>query len=415
VNALTRRLQFMLAVLLGLCACGQAVHADETGLPIALQRLSASRAEYESKMEEIRDDIVAEFDRLKTAELARKDDKANSSNLDDMRSAFAETGVLPSSSTFARLAGRTRSAREKLLTAYRANRKIAIKAGDKGRTIASELEAEIGHLETENDLVPWKTLPLDTLGEPVARKTPIALGVLPTGPYRLQMELTRTSPSGILRLESPLADEERIELSSAPVSTAEIMLMLTIREGMTAPDLGFTRPLEVRAAPKSETRTLSIWSKTGTFKVNRVRYKPVIIGDAIPKVAKASKPSRQRTSQTAMDLAPVGSVWRGNVNHSTRGAFNTRAEVTRSSNGLIAMKASWLNGHAVELLFTVKGTSLALKDVRNLGGPSSTRARLRGTGQVKGTRLTSSFFWIVSSGDLRNQQVSGSIALTREP
>lgn len=239
---MTRCVVLVAALLLGAGTshAALAVSGDHTAALLAKVRVS-----YEIRMERIRKDVLAIIT-SNAAKVNRQDkgDGAKAQAVDEEQHAFRTRGGWPRGAAVAELQAHAASAAKEMREAYATAVASYEKADKKELRDAVDLEATC--FETHNDMVPWSAdFVKGDADETVKlnRGSSRDFSIPVSGEYRLDVQAARTTGEGPLVIETGLPDSKRVALSAAPEPNGTLRVLLTVRKGVIAADLGVTRPV----------------------------------------------------------------------------------------------------------------------------------------------------------------------------
>lgn len=392
-------------------ALGQS--SDKTAVALA-----AARMKYESELDSIRSQVQAALDKALEAVPKADDAEAAHKATKAAIEAFRSRGELPDDKLKPQWEQRyARAAKEMTQAYFRAG---AAYAKDSKPEIEQVLDAERTCLNTLWDLVPWEPR-FTAKDKPEAERTiaadsePLAVRTEPWSNYAIDIRAKRAGTSGSLIVDVPLPDGKILEVPAHASSAGEVRFLGLVRDGKCFVSHGASRPIDLAKSRNGEGGELKLRADGGPLIIESVRIKPIVDGEPPEQQGVVKPPGKDKAPpQSAAGLMPKGSVWRGQVRHSTRGTFDTRLEVVNVTDNSIVTHCSWVGEVKLEFVFSYTGKKLRVSGVRELSKTGGTRAGADGTGSVSERSLNTSFSWRVSGGNLQNQSISGTMSLTKQ-
>lgn len=341
------------------------------------EALARARADYESGMQALRDDILrginAKIDAAgRGTEGGPEKVKAAAEELRE----FQRSGAWPALANADALRQREAKIADHMNKAFARAMADYATAGRDGLLASVTLEAD--EFQSQSDLVPWR----DVLAPPAAREArriapgaePLSVDVGSADEYRLEILARRSGDAGVLVLEFPITGGKRFSTRATPGSSGDLRILLTVSEGMVAADLGLQRPIGLGTAEDGEARDLRLTADGGEFIIERVRTKPVLRGGRAEVAANQSHrdpPGRSKTAGGGATLLRPGASGQGDWTNE-RGKTPARATVTvleRDGDKVVFRVVKNATGETMRVECKLSGDRMTVKAVEQTAPP----------------------------------------------
>ncbi len=398
-----RIIAIVLVCWVGLSGITTAATAQDT--PRAIKILDSKAEKYEKQMESLRQRVDVAISNHKFDDL---DDQ------EKQLAAWRSRGKSPNVKAKDRFESTYAKHVSGMLRAFGDAGKQLATSGD--QTLIDHVKGRSDRFKHHVDLVPWgdNIITNDNAGIEPGSFWAIMLPMADN--YRFEIVAKRTEGEGFLELGLPAGETSLFTLPIQPDVNGEVHLILSVMDGQPVIELGLNVTLTADVIDLELPAPGALRVFDSEWQLVSVRSKPIIEGD-LPETGgmqqrmARDKPRKER--KTAADLMPVGSVWRGTIQHNVKKDFDVRWVVKEVSDDTIVFQGSWLGSSHLEFVFEYSGTTMTLVSMRELTKTNATRSSVSGGGGVRNEIFKSSFKWRVDYGSVRNSQAQGTLSLKR--
>jgi hypothetical protein len=243
--------------------------------------------------------------------------------------------------------------------------------------LAAAVISEKQAFEKQRDLIPWgSNLIADKSGATVqAGSPPLTLEPTIANEYRLRVKAKAQGEACVMLLALPLSDGTRLELPARPNEAGEFDVLLSVSKEFVSPDLCLSRPVNVGAATKSETKAIAIQSQSGTILVERVQVKPFVneapLAFLPPEGKQNAEPPKATTPPIVSGVMYTGILWGQSAGKRTADATVQSADNT----GMVLRVKDKFGVN--DWYLRLNGRSFVVADIVKVSGTSSQHVNIK--------------------------------------
>ncbi len=285
-------------------------------------------------------------------------------------------------------------------------------SADGDESLGAAVEAMQERFDTHADLLAWGENIIVPSNAVLSPGRFMYIGLETYTDYRLEVVAKRLEGDGVLELGVPGSEGTLIVFNTTPDSNNEVHLIFSAAGGVPMIELGDPATVFDDSGRMEQQAPGMLRVYGGDWLLESIRAKPLIKGEQPGIDRRAERDAGGGDKQDARDLMPVGSTWRGDVDHNHRNRFGITLKVVEVTDSIVKLRGSWIADSVITLEYRYRGGDLSLVAVRT--NDNTTRAGISGAAEVRGDRFGSSLGWRVDYGDTRGSPVEATFVLRRD-